>query len=615
MQPFLASDVVYQRARRRRSSSEALDDNEIGGQRIAASQFLPSLEWLDAEQRRRPRSAPQVAAAATAASRGEPAPGLHGHGLDSTAVGDTTLQPDEPNRIPAADDIDVHRDVHQPGRERRVRRQVTSAHRGRRRADHASRDASTRSTPGADGRGDDPARRRRRRSARGDHQVAVGRSRRGEDRQQHAPSTTRSSRGLAAGLAGRILRRRGRADRHRAASSRSRPRGARADRARAGRSCSPSGCGACARRSASCSASTAHATSSRHAAELQQAFAALRDRVEDVAGAARRAPRRGRGRGSTARSPTARSCATTPTARCPATSRRRSRCSTRAQRRRRLLDPPPRPGARVRQAGARGRGRARALAGGGRGRPAARSPASALGTLRAMRVGFLGPAGTFSEEALLAGRRRRRLRALPLPTVHDAVLAVQEGAAERGARADRELARGLGQRDARRARGRDARDVVIVGEVVHPIRHCLDRARAARRSTQSRAVVSHPQALAQCARFLRDARCRRARWSPAPRRPRRCALVAERAGDGAVGARSAAARAAELYGCAVLRAGVEDVAGNETRFVWLARAGRRTARDAAAAVEDLARVLGRRRRRARAGSCAACRSSRSAAST
>jgi prephenate dehydratase len=31
--------------------------------------------------------------------------------------------------------------------------------------------------------------------------------------------------------------------------------------------------------------------------------------------------------------------------------------------------------------------------------------------------------------------------------------------------------------------------------------------------------------------------------------------------------------AAELYGCEVLAAGVDDAAGNETRFVWLARSG------------------------------------------
>jgi prephenate dehydratase len=31
--------------------------------------------------------------------------------------------------------------------------------------------------------------------------------------------------------------------------------------------------------------------------------------------------------------------------------------------------------------------------------------------------------------------------------------------------------------------------------------------------------------------------------------------------------------AAERYGCEVLRSGVEDVADNETRFVWLARVG------------------------------------------
>jgi hypothetical protein len=35
----------------------------------------------------------------------EPAPGLHGHGVTSVAVGDVTLQPDTPNRIPAGSEL------------------------------------------------------------------------------------------------------------------------------------------------------------------------------------------------------------------------------------------------------------------------------------------------------------------------------------------------------------------------------------------------------------------------------------------------------------------------------------------------------------------------------
>jgi prephenate dehydratase len=48
-------------------------------------------------------------------------------------------------------------------------------------------------------------------------------------------------------------------------------------------------------------------------------------------------------------------------------------------------------------------------------------------------------------------------------------------------------------------------------------------------------------------------------------------VAVERAGEAwaAIGT----PRAAELYGAEVLRDGVEDVAGNATRFVWLARAG------------------------------------------
>ena len=45
MQTFLASDVLYQ-ARVAPLIKHALDDAEIGGQKIASSRFLPGIEWL-----------------------------------------------------------------------------------------------------------------------------------------------------------------------------------------------------------------------------------------------------------------------------------------------------------------------------------------------------------------------------------------------------------------------------------------------------------------------------------------------------------------------------------------------------------------------------------------
>ena len=101
MQAFLASDVVYD-ARVRPFISEVLDEKEIGGQEIGDTQFLPNLAWLDPET-----VADRLGAASTGAASagGEPAPGLHGHGLTSVTVGDQTLTPDATNRIPAGADL------------------------------------------------------------------------------------------------------------------------------------------------------------------------------------------------------------------------------------------------------------------------------------------------------------------------------------------------------------------------------------------------------------------------------------------------------------------------------------------------------------------------------
>jgi hypothetical protein len=103
MQQFLASDVVYD-ARVRPLIQQELDEKEIGGQELQDSQFLPSLEWLDSGV-----VADRLGAEGggnTQTRTGEPAPGLHGHGLVSVTAGGVALQPGETaNRIPAGSNV------------------------------------------------------------------------------------------------------------------------------------------------------------------------------------------------------------------------------------------------------------------------------------------------------------------------------------------------------------------------------------------------------------------------------------------------------------------------------------------------------------------------------
>ena len=85
------------------------------------------------------------------------------------------------------------------------------------------------------------------------------------------------------------------------------------------------------------------------------------------------------------------------------------------------------------------------------------------------------------------------------------------------------------------------------------------------------AVLSHPQPLAQCARFLRETlpevELRSVSSTAAAVR-----MVSESSRPwAALGARAAAA----LYGCELLLEGVEDSDDNVTRFVWIAPAGDR----------------------------------------
>jgi prephenate dehydratase len=184
-----------------------------------------------------------------------------------------------------------------------------------------------------------------------------------------------------------------------------------------------------------------------------------------------------------------------------------------------------------------------------------------------MRVAYFGPEGTWTQEALLAATTGHALDAVPYPTIYDTVMAVHFGAVQRALVPIENSLEGSVNATLD-ALAMETEDVAILGEVVHPIRHCLI-ARTALELSEIDTVVSHPQATAQCARFIRT-RLPGAQVLAGSSTAEAVKIVAEHDGPwAALGNRVAA----ERYGCQVLRAGVEDVADNETRFVWLGPVG------------------------------------------
>ena len=185
-----------------------------------------------------------------------------------------------------------------------------------------------------------------------------------------------------------------------------------------------------------------------------------------------------------------------------------------------------------------------------------------------MRVGYLGPDGTVSHEALMSAPGAGDFELAPQPTLHEAVIAVHDGAVDRALVPIENSLEGSVS-PTLDAIAFETEDVVIVGELRWPV-HLHLVAGGPLELGEIRAVVSHPQASGQCGRFLREM---------LPGVPvvaaRSTAEAVRQVADGfesgaaAIGTRGAAGR----YGCAVLREDVEDDPGSETRFVWIARAG------------------------------------------
>jgi prephenate dehydratase len=188
-----------------------------------------------------------------------------------------------------------------------------------------------------------------------------------------------------------------------------------------------------------------------------------------------------------------------------------------------------------------------------------------------MRIAYLGPAGTFTEDAL-GEAFEGEFEPLRTAAIRDAVLAVERGEAERALVPFENSIEGS-VRSTLDTLAFDAAAVTIVGEHDYAVRAMLI-AREELELGQIERVISHPQPLAQCARFLRENLPGVELQSVES-----TAAAAEIVGEvdlpwAAIGGRAAA----EIYGCTILREGIEDEANNVTRFVWIAPAGTEPAR-------------------------------------
>ena len=185
-----------------------------------------------------------------------------------------------------------------------------------------------------------------------------------------------------------------------------------------------------------------------------------------------------------------------------------------------------------------------------------------------MKIAYLGPAGTFTEDALREAAPAEDFEPLRTATVHDAIVAVEEGEAERALVPFENSIEGS-VRSTLDALAFEAQGVTIVGEHDYAVRAHLIAGRALEPEAIV-AVLSHPQPLAQCARFLRERLPQAERRSVSSTAEAVRVVCESEQAWAAIGARAAA----ELYGGTILEEGIEDAStGNVTRFVWIAPGG------------------------------------------
>ena len=178
----------------------------------------------------------------------------------------------------------------------------------------------------------------------------------------------------------------------------------------------------------------------------------------------------------------------------------------------------------------------------------------------AERLAYLGPPGTFSEEAAL--RHNRHANLIPFPSNSAVAMAVASGMADEGV---------LPIENSLEGSVPETLDLLIQEtrlfirhELVINVEHYL-LVKPGTEAVVVKVVYSHPQALGQCRRFLE--RCFPKAQAMAALST--AAAVEEMRNSAQPTAAIGTKRAAELYGVEILAQGIQDSPYNVTRFVVL----------------------------------------------
>ncbi len=182
------------------------------------------------------------------------------------------------------------------------------------------------------------------------------------------------------------------------------------------------------------------------------------------------------------------------------------------------------------------------------------------------KVGFQGMRGAYSEMAILQAFGSDGARPCPYPSFEAVYSALAAGSVQDALLPFENSVAGMIHENFDLL---DLFPVEIVAEEILEVQHCL-LVLPSTKISSIRTVLSHPQALAQCARFLKDKA-----WEARPFFDTAGAAQHLAEMQPAHTAVIASAQAAKLYGLTIASRTIADKSENLTRFLHLRRQGKR----------------------------------------